>query len=52
MRWFTNLHALPKLVLSFGLLTLLSAMTGILALSRLNEESDRVVNAQACADGA
>jgi methyl-accepting chemotaxis protein len=45
MRWFTNLHALPKLVLSFGLLTLLNAMTGILALSRLNEESDRVVTA-------
>jgi methyl-accepting chemotaxis protein len=45
MRWFTNLHALPKLVLSFGLLTLLNAMTGILALNRLNEESDRVVTA-------
>lgn len=45
MRWFSNLNALPKLVLSFGLLTLLNVMTGVLALNRLNEESDRVVTA-------
>ena len=45
MQWFSNLNALPKLVLSFGLLTLLNVMTGVLALNRLNEESERVVTA-------
>lgn len=45
MQWFRNLNALPKLVLSFGLLTLLNIMTGILALDRLSEESGRVVTA-------
>ncbi len=45
MQWFRNLNALPKLVLSFGLLTLLNIMTGILSLDRLNEESGRVVTA-------
>ena len=45
MQWFRDLNALPKLVLSFGLLTLLNVMTGILALERLSEESGRVVTA-------
>ncbi len=45
MQWFRNLNALPKLVLSFGLLTVLNVMTGVLALDRLNGESGRVVTA-------
>lgn len=45
MQWFRNLNALPKLVLSFGLLTLLNMMTGILSVDRLYEESGRVVTA-------
>jgi methyl-accepting chemotaxis protein len=45
MRWFRNLNALPKLVLSFGLLTLLSIVTGIVSLTKLSEESGRVVTA-------
>jgi methyl-accepting chemotaxis protein len=45
MRWFVNLRAFPKLVLSFGLLTVLNAFTGVIALQRLNDESARVVRA-------
>ena len=45
MQWFNNLQALPKLVLSFGLLTLLNALTGVIALERLNSQSDQVVAA-------
>jgi len=45
MKWFRSLHALTKLLLSFGLLTLLNTMTGVLALDRLSKESGRVVTA-------
>ena len=45
MGWFVNLRALPKLVLSFGLLTVLNGVTGVIALQRLNDESGRVVRA-------
>ena len=45
MRWFRDLNALLKLVISFGLVTLLSTATGIISLTKLSEESDRVVAA-------
>ena len=42
MDWFRNLRAFPKLVLSFGLLTLLNTTTGVLALKHLSEANHRV----------
>jgi methyl-accepting chemotaxis protein len=45
MQWFRNLNALPKLVVSFCLLTLVSTATSLVSLKKLSEESDRVVTA-------
>ena len=45
MQWFRNLNALPKLVLSFLLLTLVSTATALISLGKLSEESGRVVTA-------
>ncbi|GGH16287.1 methyl-accepting chemotaxis protein [Silvibacterium dinghuense] len=42
MQWFRNLRAFPKLMLSFGLVIVLNAMTGMLALSRLSDANQRV----------
>src|SRR5271156_158149 len=45
MQWFRDLKALPKLVISFGLVTLLSTVTGLVSLKKLSEESALVVSA-------
>jgi methyl-accepting chemotaxis protein len=45
MKWFRDLKALPKLVISFGLVTLLSTVTGLVSLKKLSEQSDLVVSA-------
>jgi methyl-accepting chemotaxis protein len=45
MQWFRDLKALPKLVISFGLVTLLSTVTGLVSLKKLSEQSDLVVSA-------
>ena len=42
MTWFSNLNALPKLVISFGLVTLLSIVTGAVALKNLGRANDQV----------
>jgi methyl-accepting chemotaxis protein len=45
MQWFRDLKALPKLVISFGLVTLLSTVISLVSLQKLSEQSDRVVSA-------
>ena len=43
VEWFKNLNARPRLMLSFGLLLLLTLVMGCLAISRLNRANDRLV---------
>jgi methyl-accepting chemotaxis protein len=42
MNWFNNLNATPRLMLGFGILLLLSLVTGIFAISRLSESNSQL----------
>lgn len=42
MQWFKNLHAKPKLILSFGILLAISGLIGFLAMMLLNEANTRL----------
>lgn len=41
MQWFRNLHAMPKLLLSFGILLCISGVIGFQAVMRLEESNAR-----------
>ena len=43
MEWFKNLNATPRLMLSFGVVLLLTFVMGCLGLSRLSSANDRLV---------
>ena len=43
MEWFKNLNATPRLMLSFGVVLLLTFVMGFLGLSRLSSANDRLV---------